>query len=377
MRNNIVEDSALKVAIIHYWLINMRGGEKVLESLCEIYPHADIYTHVYDPNNISLTIKKHQIKTTFIQALPNSRRWYQNYLPLMPFALWLLNLKKYDLVISLESGPSKGVRVNPLAVHICCCFTPMRYVWDLFDEYFQGASLLKKIAMIFLIKPLRIWDKASAKGVTQFVAIAEIVKSRIRKTYDRDAVIIYPPVDIDGFNISPVVDDFYLLFGQLVSYKKPRLAIEAFNQSGRRLVVIGQGELLDDLKKIAKPNIQFLGRLSDAEIKRYLSTCKALVFPGLEDFGIVPVEVMASGRPVIAFAEGGALDTVVSGKTGVFFEEQTVNALNEAIDWFESHQKQFNSIDIKEWTKKFSKENFKKQFQAFASQLLQNSKMAK
>lgn len=352
----------------------MRGGEKVLEALCELYPQADIYTHVYDAEHISPIINKHHIKTTFIQSLPNARRWYQNYLPLMPFALWLLNLKKYDLVISLESGPAKAVRVSPSAVHICCCLTPMRYVWDLFNEYFQGANLFKKIAMLLLIKPLQIWDKASAKGVTQFVAISEIVKSRILKTYDRNSVIIHPPVDTDTFAIAPIIGDFYLMFGQLVGYKKPKLAVEAFNQSGKKLIVIGQGELLSDLQNIAKPNIQFLGRLSDEEIRRYLSTCQALIFPGLEDFGIVPVEVMASGRPVIAYGQGGALDTVVDKKTGVFFEEQTVDSLNEAIQWFEMHRDEFDPAEIKEWTTKFSRENFKKQFHDFANELLVNQK---
>lgn len=352
----------------------MRGGEKVLEALCEMYPEADIYTHVYEPVNISPTIKKHRIQTTFIQLLPNARKWYQNYLPLMPFALWMLNLKKYDLVISLESGPAKGVRVSKSAIHICCCFTPMRYIWDMFDEYYHSASFFKKVAMLLLVKPLRIWDQASAKGVTQFIAIAGIVKSRIFQCYNRDSIIIYPPVAIDSFTISQAIGDFYLMFGQLVSYKKPQLAVEAFNQSGKKLIVIGQGELLDELKKMARPNIQFLGRLDDGQIKQYLSTCKALIFPGLEDFGIVPVEAMASGRPVIAYGQGGALDTVVDGKTGIYFQEQTVQSLNQAIEAFELNPDKFSPIEIKGWTGKFSKEHFKQQFQDCVDALIRVSK---
>jgi glycosyltransferase involved in cell wall biosynthesis len=351
----------------------MRGGEKVLEALCELYPEADIFTHVYDSTNISSLIKKHHIQTTFIQSLPNARKWYQNYLPLMPFALRLLNLKKYDLIISLESGPAKAVKVGPNTLHICCCFTPMRYLWDLYDEYYESARWFKKIAMVLLLKPLRIWDKASAKGVDQFIAISEIVKTRIKQTYGRDSIIIYPPVDVESFKVSEEIGDFYLLFGQLVSYKKPQLAVEAFNQSGKKLIVIGQGELLADLQKVAKPNIQFLGRLDTADIKCYLSSCRALIFPGLEDFGIVPVEVMASGRPVIAYGQGGALDTVIDGRTGLYFTEQTIESLNDAVERYEAQSEEFGPLVIKEWTKKFSKAHFKHQFTKCVSRLTDNN----
>lgn len=360
----------MKVAIVHYWLVNMRGGEKVLEALCELYPQADIYTHVYDPENISEAIKKHQIKTTFIQRLPKAIKWYQNYLPLMPIALWFLNLKKYDLVIGLESGPTKGVRVSKNALVINCCFTPMRYIWDLFDEYFSSVGAFKKLMMLLCVGPLRIWDKQSSKRVDQFISISKIVQERVKNCYGRESVIIYPPVEVDSFAIASKVDDYYLMFGQLVSYKKPQLAVEAFNQSGKKLIVIGQGEQLARLKKMANSNIQFLGRLDDAEIKDFLAGCKALIFPGLEDFGIVPVEAMASGRPVIAYGKGGALDTVVDGKTGVYFHEQTVDSLNQAIEQFERNTSQFNSEEIRNWSRKFSKDQFKKQFKELVDRLM-------
>lgn len=350
----------------------MRGGEKVLEALCELYPQADIYTHVYDPENISETIKKHQIKTTFIQRLPRATKWYQNYLPLMPIALRFLNLKKYDLVISSESGPAKGVRLSKGAMYICYCHSPMRYVWDLFDEYFRSVGLFKKIMMLLCMKPLRIWDRWTSKRVNQFVANSTTVQKRIFDCYQRDSVVIHPPVDIGYFQIEEPIDDYYLLFGQLIQYKRPDLAIQAFNQSGRKLVVIGQGSMHEGLKKLAKPNIQFLGRLDDGAIKGYLAHCKALIFPGLEDFGIVPVEVMACGRPVIAYGQGGVLDTVVDGKTGIYFREQTAQSLNAAIDQYEKSLSQFNSQAIREWTHKFSKEQFQSQFKELADQLLKS-----
>jgi len=350
----------------------MRGGEKVLEALCELYPQADIYTHVYDPKNISSTIKKHQIKTTFIQHLPRASKWYQNYLPLMPLALWFLNLRKYDLVISSESGPAKGVRLNEKATYICYCHSPMRYVWDLFDEYYRSVGLFKKLMMIICMKPLRIWDRWTSKRVNQFIANSTIVQKRILDCYGRDSVVIHPPVDVYHFNIEESVGDYYLLFGQLIQYKRPDLAIEAFNESARKLVVIGQGGMLEALKKLAKSNIQFLGRLDDDEIRGYLTHCRALIFPGLEDFGIVPVEVMACGRPVIAYGKGGVLDTVVNGKTGIYFQEQTAQCLNEAIDQFEQSINQFNPQEIRKWTYKFSKKQFQYQFRELVSRLIKN-----
>jgi glycosyltransferase involved in cell wall biosynthesis len=348
----------------------MRGGEKVLEALCKLYPQADIYTHVYDPENISEAIKKHQIKTTFIQRLPRAIKWYQNYLPLMPLALWFLNLKKYDLVISSESGPAKGVQLNKEAMYICYCHSPMRYVWDLFDEYFRSVGLFKRMMMLICTKPLRIWDRWTSRRVNQFIANSTTVQKRILECYQRDSVVIHPPVDIDSFGIQGAIGDYYLLFGQLIQYKRPDLAVEAFNHSGRKLIVIGQGGMLDSLRKLAKPNVQFLGRLDDVAIKGYLAHCRALIFPGLEDFGIVPVEVMACGRPVIAFGQGGVLDTVINEKTGVYFKKQTVQSLNEAIDQYEKVSNQFNPEAIREWAHNFSKEKFQSQFKELTDRLM-------
>ena len=348
----------MKVAIVHYWLVKMRGGEKVLEALCELFPDADIFTHVYCPEKISDVINCHKVSTSFIQKLPFSKRLYQSYLPLMPLALKQLDLSEYDLVISSESGPAKGVRVKAGAKHVCYCHTPMRYVWDMYDEYRSNAGLLARIVMPLLIGWLRRWDKETSTGVDQFVANSRFVESRIKNIYGRDSKVIYPPVDIGQFDVSEAVGDYYLYAGELTHYKQPQLAVEAFNKSGRKLLIVGEGAIQDELKTLAKSNIEFLGRQSSAKLKLYFSQCKALIFPGIEDFGIIPVEVMASGRPVIAFRGGGALETVSEFETGLFFDEQTADSLNNALKHFEEHELKFVSANIQASAKKFSKERF-------------------
>lgn len=348
----------MKVAIVHYWLIKMRGGEKVLEALCEMFPEADIFTHVYCPGRISDVINSHKISTSLIQKLPFSTRLYQSYLPLMPLALKKLDLSEYDLVISSESGPAKGVSVKAGAKHICYCHTPMRYVWDMYDEYRINAGLLARIIMPLLIGWLRRWDKKTSRGVDQFVANSRFVQSRIKNIYGRDSKVIYPPVEIGRFDVSEVVGDYYLYAGELTHYKQPQLAIEAFNKSGRKLLVIGEGALENELKLLAKSNIKFLGRQSLTQLKLYFSQCKALIFPGIEDFGIIPVEVMASGRPVIAYRDGGALETVIEFETGLFFDEQTIDSLNNSLKQFEKDKQNFVPAVIKMSAERFSKERF-------------------
>ena len=360
----------LKVAIIHYWLVNMRGGERVVEALCEMFPQAEIFTHVYVPEAISATIRKHKIHTTFIQRLPKAAKLYQSYLPLMPIALQQLDLREFDLVISSESGPSKGVVVSPSARHICYCHSPMRYVWDMYPDYLRNAGLIKRWLMPPLIHYLRIWDYFTAGGVDLFVANSRYVASRINRYYRREARVIAPPVDTNEFQPVNEVGDFYLLFGQLVSYKRPDLVVEAFNQNGLKLIVIGEGELSSSLKKMSKNNITFLDRQPFEIVRDHLAKCRALIFPGLEDFGIVPVEAMASGRPVIAYGRGGVLDSVIDGKTGVFFHQQSVDALNEAIELFEKDFEKFNSVKIVEHARSFSKGRFIKEFMTLVDKTL-------
>ena len=348
----------MKVAIVHYWLVKMRGGENVLEALCELFPDADIYTHVYCPEKISDTINSHHVATSFIQKLPFSTKLYQSYLPLMPLALSKLDLSEYDLVISSESGPAKGVTVDAGTKHVCYCHTPMRYVWDMYDEYRENAGFLARLMMPLLIGWLRRWDKSTSAGVDQFIANSLFVQARIKNIYGRESRVIYPPVAVDQFAASDVIDDYYLYAGELTSYKQPQLAIEAFNLSGRKLLVVGEGGMAHELKLIARPNIEFLGRRSFGQLKEHFSCCKALIFPGIEDFGIIPVEVMASGRPVIAFRGGGALETVVENESGLFFDEQTPDSLNAAIAQFEKLEASFKPDVIRGVAQVFSKERF-------------------
>ncbi|MCW8354473.1 glycosyltransferase [Marinomonas pontica] len=297
----------MKVAIIHYWLVNLRGGEKVLEALCELYPEADIYTHVYAPENFKdSVISKHSIRQSFISKLPLAKRWYQNYLPLMPLALEQFDLSDYDLVISSESGPAKGVIPAPGKPHICYCHSPMRYAWDMYYDYKKRYGWLKRLLMIPLLHYIRRWDQVSSMSVSHFVANSHFVAGRIKSFYHRESTVIHPPVDFTEFSLSnSESDDYYLMLGQLVPYKKADMAVRAFNSSGKKLKIIGQGEQLEELRQLANDNVEVLGRLPFGEIKDLLAHCKALIFPGVEDFGIVPLEAMACGRPVIAYRKGG------------------------------------------------------------------------
>lgn len=316
----------------------MRGGERVLESLCRMFPEADIYTHVIKPDGISRVISSHNIKTTFISRLPASKRLYQSYLPFMPIALEMLDLSGYDLIISSESGPAKGIIPPPGAVHLCYCHSPMRYIWDHYHIYRAQAGRLKRWVIDPLFHYLRLWDYSSSVRTDKYIANSRFVAKRIKKYYNRDAMVLFPPVAVDEF--APVSaserGDYYLWAGQLVRYKRPDIAIEAFNRTGKKLVVIGEGEEKSSLEKVASDNIVFLGSTSFDELKHYFARCQALVFPGEEDFGIVPVEVQASGRPVIAYGKGGVLDTVIDGKTGLLYSECSVEGLCAAIEQFEA-----------------------------------------
>lgn len=334
-------DNGMRIALVHYWLLHMRGGEKVLEALCRMFPSADIFTHVYAPEGMAQDIRTRRVQTTFIAKLPLAKTLYKTYLPLMPYALEGIDLSAYDLVISSESGPAKGIVPGPGAVHVCYCHSPMRYIWDLYHVYRNNAGLLAKMAMPFVGHELRKWDVTSAARVDKFVANSSHVANRIAKYYRRDSVVVHPPVAVEAF--APVatneVGDFYLWAGELVAYKRPDLAIEAFNRMRpRKLVVIGDGEERKKLQRIAKDNISFLGRVEFDTLKEYFARCRALVFPGEEDFGIVPVEVMASGRPVIAYGKGGVLDTVIDGETGSLFYSQEVEDLIATVERFEAEQ---------------------------------------
>ena len=355
----------MKVAIIHYWFVSMRGGEAFISTLLDLFPDADIFTHVYDRQAVSDKIAGQKISTTFIQNLPFAKQLYQSYLPLMPLALEQLDLRSYDLVISSESGPAKGVLTSPGCLHVCYCHTPMRYLWDMYHDYKQQVGFIKRLIMVPLIHYLRLWDVTSAQRVDYFIANSNHVAERIRKVYRREAKVIYPPVAVENFSLTRELDDFYLIVGQLVGYKRADLAVNAFNKLGKRLVVIGEGEQFEKLKKIAKANIELMGWQPFSTIQEYYAKCRALVFPGKEDFGIVTVESMASGRPVIAFGGGGALETVIQNKTGIFFDYQTEESLIKAINYFENNEQIFLPEACIEQAKKFSSIRFKEEFKKF------------
>lgn len=358
----------MRVALIHYWLVNSRGGEKVLEALCDLFPDADIFTHVYDPGSVSAKIRAHRIHTTFIDRLPGARKHYQKYLPLMPMALENLDLREYDLVVSSESGPAKGVLVAPQALHLCYCHTPMRYIWDLYHDYRATAGRFTRLAMPPVAHYLRNWDVQTAARVDHFIANSSTVAGRIHRIYRRPSRIIHPPVEVDAF-APGATEDFYLVAGQLVPYKRAELAVEACNSLRRRLVVIGGGPQLKELRRLAGPTVSVLGPQPFDVLRDHYSRCRALLFPGEEDFGIVPVEAMASGRPVIALGKGGALDTVVDGLSGLFFDRSTVQGLMEAILRFEGCESRFDPQAIAGHARQFDRSQFLAKMRGFLGQV--------
>ena len=364
----------MKVAIIHYWLVGMRGGEKVIEALCEMYPQADIFTHVYVPDAVSNRIRQHRIIPTFINSLPRAARMYKTYLPLMPLALEQLDLRGYDLVISSESGPSKGIIAPSDAVHVCYCHTPMRYIWNMYHDYRDSAGLLTRWMMPPLAHYLRMWDVSSAARVDSFVANSTTVAKRIRRFYGADSAVIHPPVDTASFAIAPASElgDYYLMAGELVSYKRPDLAIRAFNDMKLKLVVIGGGEMLDEVRRLAGPTVTVMGPQPFDVLRQHYARCRALIFPGEEDFGMVPVEAMASGRPVIAFGKGGATETVVDGVSGAFFAEQSVEAISSAVKRLS--ELDLDPADIAAHADRFGRAQFFRKMQSHIDGLLAGRK---
>ncbi len=354
----------MRTAIIHYWIVAERGGEKVVRALCDLFPDAVIFTHVADRDLAARLYPGHEIRTTFISRLPFAQKRYQSYLPLMPLALEELDLSEFDLILSSESGPAKGIIPPPAATHICYCHSPMRYIWDHYHIYRRNAGAIARLAFPFIAHRLRRWDVTAAARVDHFVANSKFVASRIEKYYRRSAEVAYPPVDIERFQggageVDDAWRDAYLWVGQLTAYKNPTLAIDAANALGKKLIVIGDGDLAPALRARAGDTIRFLGRADDETVRRAYASCRALIFPGEEDFGMTPIEAMAAGAPVIALNRGGATETVVADKTGILYDDDSVDGLSAAMTQFETVEKTFDADVIRQHAKKFGIEAFR------------------
>ena len=330
----------MKVALVHDYLNQMGGAERVVMAFHEMFPDAPIYTSIYDPQRVDPAFQRMDIRTSFMQKLPLVTKHHQPYLPFYPFAMESLDLRGYDLVLSSSSAFGKGVITRPETLHVCYCHTPMRWCWN-YDEYVEREQLggVARKVLPFLITGLRIWDQTSAMRVDAFIANSPVVAERIQKYYRRDAVVIPPPVEASRFPFDPNLqpEDYFLTLSRLIPYKRVDLAIEACNQLHLPLVVIGGGRDLERLKQLAGPTIRFMGRLSDEEVLHYFAHCRAFLSLNEEDFGITPLEAQACGRPVIAYGAGGALTSVVDGVTGTFFTEQTVESLTTTLAAFDEH----------------------------------------
>jgi len=350
---------SVRVALVHDWLTGMRGGEKVLELLCERYPDADIFTLFYVPGSVSPAIERHRIITSSLQKLPFARTHYRRYLPLYPTAIEQFDLDRYDLVLSVSTCAAKSVVVPGRARHICYCNAPMRYAWDQFDAYF-GPERVGAFASRWVYGPilrrLARWDAATASRVGRFVANSGNIAGRIRRYYNREATIVYPPVDTTFYHPdSTPPGQHFLIVSALVPYKRLDIAIEACRRAGARLRIIGEGPDRARLERQAGGDVEFIGHASNDEIRDEYRRALAVLLPGEEDFGIVPVEAQACGRPVIAFARGGALETVIPHETGIFFDEPTAASLTAALDRMQTTR--FDPERLRASAARFSREH--------------------
>jgi glycosyltransferase involved in cell wall biosynthesis len=363
-----------RVAIIHYWFVSHGGGERVVEALAELFPQADIFTLVVDDARVPSSLRRRRIYPSFLQNIPGARRFHRYFLFLQPLALEKFDLSGYDLVISSESGPAKGVITSPKTCHVCYCHSPMRYLWDVGPEYRRSMGPFVEPVFSLAAHYMRLWDLASANRVDHFIANSRFVASRIRKYYRRDSSVIHPPVNIPAVEVHDNHQGYYLVVSRLVNYKRIDLAVEACRQTGRELRIVGEGPEYKALKRITGPTVRFLGSLSDTEMQQQVADCRAFLLPGEEDFGIAPVEAQSYGRPVIAFASGGALETVrgifdcgpfVQNPTGVFFSKQSVDCLVEAMSRLEKMEPIFSAQAIRSHALQFGRERFKEKMAEF------------
>jgi glycosyltransferase involved in cell wall biosynthesis len=366
----------LRTAIVHYWFVNRRGGERVVEEIAKLFPHADLYFLVMDETKLPDILRSRTIHTSVLQNFAVGRRWYRHFLPVYPLLLEQFDFSGYDLVLSSESGPAKGILTGSNTCHICYCHSPMRYLWDFYHRYRKGHSMGGLSRPIFSLAShyLRLWDAASANRVDYFIANSKTVAARIQKHYRRPATVIHPPVNVASGYLASKIEDYYLCVSQLVDYKRVEIAIQACNSLKRRLRIVGEGEQYGRLRRLAGPTIEFCGALSDDQVHEQYAHCRALLFPGEEDFGMVPVEAMSFGRPVIAFGRGGATETVRGAvledsegvsPTGIFFKEQTEQSMIDALLAFEQGEDQFSPFLIRQHSQQFSETRFRERFSDF------------
>ena len=367
-----------KIAFICDWLTAMRGGERCLEAICEIYPDADIFTLVHFQGSVSETIETHKIQTSYIQRLPGSMKNFRSYLPLFPHAIQKFDLSGYDCVLSFSHCVAKGVKV-PQGLHICYCYTPIRYAWHMRDSYLNTLSNPQRMLAECVLNQLKSWDAKASSRVTHFIAISKNVQNRIKQAYDRDSIVIYPPVECGRFAISDSDDGYYLVLSALVPYKRIDIAVKAFSATGQKLVIVGNGPELPRLKSMASANIFFVDNADDNEVVEYLKKCRAVIFPGEEDFGIVPLEAQACGKQVIAFGKGGALETIIgldhaqaakANATGIFFYEQTPEALRKSILLFEEIRDQFDPRKCRDNVLRFDRPVYQQSMQNYIQSVI-------
>jgi len=354
----------MKIAVVHDYFTQLGGAEKVAEELYNMLPNADLFATVALRDKMPESLQYVPVTTSWMQHLPKMRTLYRLYFPLYPLGVSSLDLSKYDLVISSSSGYVKGVRVSPDAIHVCYCHTPMRWVWN-FDSYISRESFHGGMRALLpsVLGRLRDWDKAAAQQPDHFVSNSRGIAAQIQRVYGRASEVIPPPIDLHRFHMSDLQEDYYVVLARLVPYKRIDLAVSACKRLGRNLVVIGSGTAEETLKRDAGPTVRFVGRVSDQQVEHYVERCRALIFPGEEDFGMAPVEVAAAGRPTIAFGRGGALETIVENVTGIFFREQTTDSLIEAILRFEKQT--WSPEAIRRHAEGYGKEAFQEKFAAF------------
>jgi glycosyltransferase involved in cell wall biosynthesis len=366
----------MKIAIVHDWLVTYAGAERVLEQMLICFPHADVFSMVdFLDDQQRGFLQGKRAKTSFVQWLPWAKTKYRSYLPLMPLAVEQLDVSAYDVVISSSHAVAKGVLVGPDQLHVCMCYSPIRYAWDMQHQYLKESGLdagIKGWLARWLLHKIRLWDVRTANGVDHFIAISEFISRRIQKAYRRDSQVMYPPADVAGFELQTNKDTFYLTASRMVPYKKLPLIVQAFAQMpDKQLVVIGDGPDFEKVKALASTNVQILGYQSDAVLKDHMQRARAFVFAAEEDFGITPVEAQACGTPVIAFGKGGALETIRGldnvQPTGVFFTDQSVPSLVDAVHLFEANMDRITPQACRANAMRFSQERFRKEFTEFVT----------